>query len=245
MVITSLDNSKVAQAKKLLEKKYRVQLKKYLIEGERLVSDAISHGALVETVFVKQSVASKFNFENQIVLADNVFAKICDTVTTQGVVAVVSQVQRDLQKPTGHCLVLDGLQDPGNIGTLLRTAVACGFSDVYAVNSADLYSPKVLRSAMSAHFCINLHQSNDLQQVFDVLEQSTIVCADMQGQNAFDYNFDGKIALVLGNEGNGLSPLSRQTIKQKVSLPMQNNLESLNVAVAGSVIMYCIYAKGN
>ncbi len=241
MVITSQDNAKVVAAAKLLDKKFRKSSGRYLIEGERLVRDAIRHGANIVEIFVKESVQGQFDFENQIVVADRVFAKMCDTVTTQGVLAVVERRGDELRPPLGNCLVLDGLQDPGNVGTLIRTAAACGFTDVYAVGCVDVFSPKVLRSAMSANFCVNVWSVDSLQKVFDVLNDTLIVAADMGGENIFNAQFDGKVAVVLGNEGNGLSGFSKTNANKIVSLPMQNNFESLNVAIAGSVIMYKIY----
>lgn len=243
MVITSQDNAKVKEIIKLFDKKQRKVSGKYVIEGERLVRDAIKHNACICDVFVKQSVADRFDFDGQIAVADKIFDKISDTVTTQGVLAVVKQADTALATPHGNCLVLDGLQDPGNVGTLIRTAASCGFGDVYAVNCVDLFSPKVVRSAMSAHFCVKLHQCESISDVFDLLKDTTIVCADMGGENVFDKTFHGNVALVLGNEGNGLSEYSRQNANLTVSLPMENQFESLNVAIAGSVIMYHIYAN--
>ena len=245
MVITSHDNAKIAEIVKLSQKKYRRQSRRYVIEGARLVNDALKHGAKVVSVYVSESVASSFNFDAQSVVADRVFSKIADTVSTQGVLAVVEMDESELTAPAGNCLVLDGLQDPGNVGTLIRTAAACGFTDVYAVNSVDLYSPKVLRAAMSAHFCVKLHELDDAQTAFELLDEVEIVCADMGGSNVFDADFGGKTALVLGNEGNGLSDYARTHAKRTVALPMANGFESLNVAVAGSVIMYQIFSKGN
>ena len=239
MLITSPNNAKVVDAAKLLDKKYRKETGLYLIEGERLVRDAQKYNAEIVDIFVKESVADKFDFPNQIFVADRVFAKMCDTVTTQGVLAVVKMPQRELTLPNGNCLVLDGLQDPGNVGTLIRTAAACGFTDVYAVNTVDVYSPKVLRAAMSAHFCVNVWQVG--ANVFDMLSGMQVVAADMNGEDIFGVNFPQKVALVLGNEGNGLTDLARINAQRFVSLPMQNNFESLNVAIAGSVIMYQIY----
>ena len=245
MVITSYDNAKIAEIVKLSQKKYRNKLRRYFIEGARLVHDAIAHGANIVGMYVAESAAPNFNFDGQIVVADKVFAKISDTVNSQGVLAVVEMVEDSLHKPTGNCLVLDGLQDPGNVGTLIRTAAACGFSDIYAANCVDLYSPKVLRSAMSAHFCVKLHELDSIEQAFSLLDGVEIVCADMGGDNAFEANFAPKTALVLGNEGNGLSDYSKSHASRAVSLPMANGFESLNVAVAGSVIMYQIYSQSN
>lgn len=243
MVITSTDNAKVQEVAKLADKKYRKLHQCYVIEGERLVRDAIFHGAEVQNVFVAESVANKLNFANATIVSDRVFAKMSGTVNSQGVLAVAKIPQTELVAPQGNCLILDNLQDPGNIGTLIRSAVACGFTDVYAVNCADLYSPKVVRSAMSAHFCLNLHQTDDIVKVFDLASKNLILACDMGGRNIFHCKFDGNVALVLGNEGNGLSVYSRQKANDTICLPMANSFESLNVAVAGSVIMYQIYAN--
>ena len=243
MVITSTDNAKVQEVAKLADKKYRKLSQSYVIEGERLVRDAILHGAKVLNIFIAESAKGKLDFADAIVVSDRVFSKMSTTVNSQGVLAVAQIPQNQLTKPKGNCLILDNLQDPGNIGTLIRTAVACGFTDIYAVNCADVYSPKVVRSAMSAHFCLNLHQTDDIKQVFEVASNCTILACDMGGQNIFDCKFDGNVALVLGNEGNGLSAYSRLNAHQTISLPMANNFESLNVSVAGSVIMYQIYAN--
>ncbi|MDE7454994.1 MAG: 23S rRNA (guanosine(2251)-2'-O)-methyltransferase RlmB, partial [Clostridia bacterium] len=170
MVITSPDNAKVIEVTKLLDKKYRKKSGRYIIEGARLVADAFKYGADIVSVFVSESLQNNFNYDNQIVVCDKVFAKMSDTVTSQGVLAVVNKQQGRITSFSGNSLILDGLQDPGNVGTLLRTAVACNFTNIYAVNCVDIYSPKVLRSAMSAHFCLNLYESTNLQQVFERLD---------------------------------------------------------------------------
>lgn len=243
MVITSVDNAKIVEVAKLSDKKYRKETRRYKIEGVRLLTDALKHGAKVVSVFVKESVADTFNFDGQIVVADKVFIKISDTVNSQGVVAVVEKELNELSAPSGNALVLDGLQDPGNVGTLIRTAAACGFTDVYAVNSVDLYSPKVLRSAMSAHFCVRLHETDNIEQVFAILDGVETVAADMAGANVYTTDFCKQTALVLGNEGNGLTEYAKAHVQRTVALPMANSFESLNVAVAGSVIMYQIFSQ--
>ena len=182
-------------------------------------------------------------FRSQTVVSDKVFAKMCETVNSQGIIAVARQRSHDLSAPIGNCLVLDGLQDPGNVGTLIRTAVACGFTDIYSVNSVDVYSPKVIRSAMSAHFCINLHELDSIEQAFSLLHGVEVVSAHMGGKSVFSARFGKRVALVLGNEGNGLSDYSLAHANKTVALPMENGFESLNVAVAGSVIMYQIYSQ--
>ncbi len=243
MVITSLDNAKIAEVKRLYDKKYRRMCGRYIIEGIRLVNDAVKYGAKITSVFVKESIASNYNFDNQVIVSDKIFSKISDTVNGQGVLAVAEKFVSELKPPRSNALVLDCVQDPGNAGTLIRTAVACGFTDIYAVNSVDLYSPKVLRSAMSAHFCLNLYESGSLEETFEALRNSEIIACDLDGENVFKSSTSGKVALVLGNEGNGLSEYSKMNCHRAVTLPMAGKFESLNVAVAGSVIMYKIFSE--
>lgn len=243
MVITSTENSKVAEVVKLADKKYRKITSRYIIEGARLVADAIKNGADIVSVYVAESVACNYEYADQTVVSDKVFAKMSNTVSSQGILAVANKPTAERALNKGNCLVLDALQDPGNVGTLMRTAVACGFTDIYAVNCVDLYSPKVLRSAMSAHFCLNLHEFNNLSDVFQILDSFEIIACDMNGDSTFERRYDKKLALVLGNEGNGLSDYSKTNADAVVSLPMANDFESLNVAVAGSVIMYQIFSQ--
>ena len=245
MVITSNTNSQITLLRKLqTDKKYRLKEGKYCIEGERLVKEAVRFGKKIVAIYLAESVAEKYKFDCDcpvVVVADKVFETVAQTVSTQGVIALLQMPQTDNgSAPIGKCLVLENLQDPGNLGTLLRTAVATGFLDVYLCNSTDVYAPKVLRSAMSAHFALNFH-FNSVEDAFNtLLKTHDVVCADMGGVSVFKFSTTKPVALVLGNEGNGLSNFAKQNATSCVSLPMQNNLESLNVAVAGSVLMYLL-----
>lgn len=242
MVITSASNSKVLLVRKLQDKKYRNRFKQYCIEGVRLYQEALRFGKKPLEVFVKQSLSDKLNIDGATVVEDNVFDKMSDTVSSQGLIAVLPIEDNDTVA-SGNCLVLDSPQDPGNVGTLLRTACATGFDTVYLYRCVDVYSPKCVRSAMSAHFAINLVIVDD----FDVLKQRIsncrVVCADMDGKDVSQFQYNEPIALVLGNEGNGIGDYFNEISDDVVSLSMKNNLESLNVAVAGSILMYILGGK--
>lgn len=242
MVITSASNSKVLLVRKLQDKKYRNRFKQYCIEGVRLYQEALRFGKKPLEVFVKQSLSDKLNIDGATVVEDNIFDKMSDTVSSQGLIAVLPIEDNDTVA-SGNCLVLDSLQDPGNVGTLLRTACATGFDTVYLYRCVDVYSPKCVRSAMSAHFAINLVTLDD----FDVLKQRIsncrVVCADMDGKDVSQFQYNEPIALVLGNEGNGIGDYFNEISDDVVSLSMKNNLESLNVAVAGSILMYILGGK--
>ena len=242
MIITSASNSKVLLVRKLQDKKYRNRFKQYCIEGVRLYQEALRFGKKPLEVFVKQSLSDKLNIDGATVVEDNIFDKMSDTVSSQGLIAVLPIEDNDTVA-SGNCLVLDSLQDPGNVGTLLRTACATGFDTVYLYRCVDVYSPKCVRSAMSAHFAINLVIVDE----FDVLKQRIsncrVVCADMDGKDVSQFQYNEPIALVLGNEGNGIGDYFNEISDDVVSLSMKNNLESLNVAVAGSILMYILGGK--
>lgn len=248
MLITSATNNNIKLLNKLIgQKKYRQQYRQYVVEGEKLLNDAVRFGKQITAVYVAQSskvIVPDSLLSKVVYVADTVFSSVSDVVNGQGVLAVVNMDSVDVGiGSTGDCLVLDGLQNAGNVGTLLRTALACGFEDVLCSNCVDVYSPKVIRSAMSAHFALRLHTTASIEQAFAKLPTDCYKYAcDMNGADIATVNRKSKasIALVLGNEGNGLSAFSCEHCDSIVSLPMKNGLESLNVSVAGSIIMYLL-----
>lgn len=223
-----------------MDKKHRYRERKYLIEGEKLVREAIRFGQKIECIFCSEQspfAAEELGFPVY-TASDNVLKSLSDAVTPQGVTAVLTMPPTANAPPRGKCLVLDNIQDPGNLGAIIRTAAATGYADVYLANCADPYSPKVVRSAMSAHFAVNIYQGA-LEEIFVLVKQRCqIVCADMGGQNVFGVRVEPAHALVIGNEGNGLSVFSLRQADVTVSLPMKNNFESLNAAVSAGVLMY-------
>lgn len=245
-MITSKNNDNIRLLDKLInQKKYRRQNQMYVVEGEKLLLEAIRYGKQIVSVYVQESCLNTVPQEvSHLVVPclDSVLQSVAPTVTTQGILTVLKMDEQQLVSPRGDVLVLDGLQDPGNVGTLLRTAVAFGFLDVFCANTVDIYSPKVIRSAMSAHFALRLFSFDSIEQALSALPNNNMVLAgNMNGMPVDKFvRSTPNIALVLGNEGNGLSEYSRQHITNVVSLPMSNNLESLNVAVAGGILMYVL-----
>jgi TrmH family RNA methyltransferase len=232
----------VALKKILSDKKYRVEYGLYAVEGEKLVREAITFGAAVEKVFVKETSQDKFDFLDGLtteIVAGNIFDAIADTVTTQGIIALV-KINDQQPTLTGNALILENLQDAGNVGTLLRTALATDFRDVFLVNCADVYSPKVTRSAAGASYRLNCVTATSTEEVFAELDGYTILSADMGGTDVFKYQPSGKVAVLIGNEGNGISHFARNNSTTIVAIPMKNQLESLNAAVSGSIIMYAL-----
>lgn len=151
--------------------------------------------------------------------------------------------KKELSSPEGKCLLLDGLQDPANVGAVLRTAAASGYDDVYLCGCADPFSAKSLRAGMSAQYVLNIFEG-EREKILDLLSCCQLVCADMSGENVFTADIAEKHALVLGSEGGGVSSAARMRCEKTVSIPMKNNMESLNVAVSAGILMY-LMGKNN
>ncbi|MCQ2551005.1 MAG: RNA methyltransferase [Clostridia bacterium] len=243
--IESLDNRIIKQCIKLQTKKYRDQEGRYLLEGPNLVEEAIKNGAKVEAILVKED----FNFDYQIpdidiyFLGDRLFSKISLTDTPQGIMAIVKKQEPELDsflKEGGNVLVLDKLQDPGNVGTMIRTADAAGYYGVILVKgSIDVYSPKVVRSAAGSLFRVPIMYVDDYEKLEEILETKTIVATGFNTDTYYyDVDLTKDIALVIGNEGNGVDERLMEKADQVVKIPMAGNIESLNAAVAAGILMY-------
>lgn len=237
-MITSQDNNLIKKITKLASKKYRDEYNSFVIEGFRSVKDSLSL-LDVEKIVLSESAELKYGaeFDNYEVVSDKIFTKICNTENAQGVIAVVSKTINN-NIDSDYCLFLDRVRDPGNMGTILRTAVACGFNTVYCNDCVDVYNPKVVRSSMSAIAKLDIFSVNE--DILDTLKTKgfAIVCAHMNGDDVFKSSVGfQKICLVAGNEANGVSDLVINKADKIVSLPMEN-IESLNVSVATAVIMY-------
>lgn len=243
-VIKSADNRTVKHISKLKDKKYRDEFSEFFAEGYKNVLDTVAaRPELVKSVVLSESAYSecgeKFGDFNTVVIADNVFDKITDTKTCQGVLCVMEK-PKSVTPKADCCILLDRVRDPGNVGTILRTAVACGY-DVVLNNCADVYSPKVIRSAMSAAVKCNI--GVDIS-VYDIKKLGySLIVADMHGDNVFKAENSGKYCIVVGNEAEGVSADIKTKADKLLALP-QSNMESLNAAVAAAVMMFVLkYGK--
>ena len=170
---------------------------------------------------------------------------LADTVTPQGVLCVAELRKSELVVPKGNFLVLDSLQDPGNIGTLIRTSVACNFDCVFAVNCVHITNSKLIRSSVGAVFNQKIYEMSKEDFIeFASLNNLPLAKCDMNGENIFTTKFDKNLGIVVGNEGQGVSEEISKLCKLSLSIPMRGNIESLNAGVSGSIIMYQI-AKEN
>lgn len=245
--ITSLKNPKVTAWKALKDRKGRRESGCFLVEGRKMVEEALLSAFPVEALLL----ADNFPAESMPILAakpslpvyllpEHVLAAVCDTKTPQGIAAVVRMQQ---QTALGrHIVVLDGVQDPGNVGTIIRTADAAGLSGVLmSAQCADVFSPKVLRATMGSIFRMGIAVAEDLPGQLMALRQEgySVISSQLDGEPFYERQAVGeKFALVIGNEGNGVSEAVSQTATHRVRLPMRGGAESLNAAIAAAIMMY-------
>ena len=247
MVITSISNEKARLIRALSDAKSRRELGLYLVEGANSVGD-IPPSALVRYLYVKESkqadyesILSRFTAE-RVVLSDDLFDRVSATVTPAGIAAVVEiPASADISALKGDKLiVLDHVSDAGNVGAILRTAVAAGYREAVLIGSADPYSPKAVRSSMSAIFKIDLCFSDIPAFLSSKNMQSyDIMVLDMMGESIFTHVPRGKYALVVGNEAHGVSAEIKSAAGRRLSIPMVS-MESLNAAVSAGVAMYLL-----
>ncbi len=241
--ITSLQNPRVKAWRGLKDRKGRRETGCFLVEGRKSVSEALGSGFTVDAVLLTAGQEG-FPVPGGIpvcLLPEHVMAAVCDTKTPQGAAAVVRMRETPL---TGNRLaVLDGVQDPGNVGTILRTADAAGLDGVLlSADCADPWSPKVLRATMGSVFHLPFRVVEDLPEVLTRLrsERKIPVLSTQLDGTPFDEWRPGPdgFALVIGSEGNGVSPAVRALADQRLCLPMRGRAESLNAAVAAGIMMY-------
>ncbi len=224
------------QIKNLKDKKFRKQNRIFFVEGEKFCADILHYGA--EILFTITTNKALKGYPNLCVVSEQVLAALSTTKTNQNILCVCKIKDFEIGS-VGNSLILDTVQDPGNVGTLIRSAMAFGFEDVYLVNCADAYSEKVIRSSAGTALFARLHIVN----FADVAENKAKIAknfavADMFGSPINQIRFEkNKIAVIIGNEGNGVSEEFRSLANLKISIPMSGKVESLNAGVAGSIIM--------
>ena len=258
--ITSLDNLKIKHVKKLLaDKKYRSVASEYVAEGVRWIKDALDFDAAVFSgIFVAESKIEVFKSIIDLAflrgvavftVQDSVFVKMSDTEHSQGLLAVlkipfVQKSDGEFCSMGARVLYVDGVRDPGNLGTMIRTAIAFDFCDIILANCVDVYSPKVVRASMSAVLKAHLHMIQDNfyeDRCLSALKNSGyhFFVTDLGGQNVLTSpkNFD-KLALVIGSEATGVSDKLKMQADTTLTIPLQNQIESLNAATAAGILMY-------
>ncbi len=241
-IITSKANSVVKNAKKLHQKKYRKS--SYLIEGWHLFEEAVQAGVTIEKIFALESYRDQLAaFPQTVWVSEDILLDLADSQTPQGIVAVVQKEEvGQVDFSQGKFLFLEDVQDPGNVGTIIRTADAAGYTGVIVSDkSADIYSLKTLRSMQGSHFHLPIYRMSSQALLEEAKKAAIPVLATTLSKDSVDYrellpieNF----VLVMGNEGQGISPLMAESADQLVHISMKGQAESLNVAVAAGILIF-------
>lgn len=246
MYIDSTANKIVKNTRKLFERSGRKALQQFIIEGRRLVADAIAAGAEVDYVLVEEGVDFTADGVEIHTLSSKAFSSLKTTVNSQGILAVVKMVEdRALSVKDGErCfyIYLDGVSDPGNMGTIIRTADACGADGVIlSKNCVDVYNPKVVRSTMSAIFNVPIYFDDEGRGLVTALKDSgvSVISGSLEGDKSlYDIDFKSRCAIVIGNEANGITDEITSMSDKLIKIPIIGKAESLNAAVACAVISY-------
>lgn len=250
--IESVQNSRVKEWTKLHTKKGREKTGSFLVEGEHLVEEAIRCGADIEAVLFAENYPIPPTIQRYIqaspsscfIVSDAVVKKLAETEAPQGVLAVIENrpVKLDqLLVDQGLILLLDGIQDPGNLGTMIRTADAAGVDGIIlGKGTVDLYNAKVIRSTMGSLFHLPIVQG-DLLLSMEQMQQHgyTFLAASLDGAVSYDQHvYDGSIGIVIGNEANGVSSSVLEQCQTKVKIPIYGQAESLNAGIAAGILLY-------
>lgn len=253
MLITSRENKIFKNTKLLKTAKGRNEKGMFIIEGLRSVHDAIDKGVTMEYLLLKEGTGIDFTVECPVYsFAPKLFNELSETVTPQGIIAVCrmeNSTLSDILSMRKNCVIMcEKLQDPGNTGTVIRTAHAadCG-GVVLTKGSCDLYNPKIVRATMSGMFSVPVVQNQESGDVIEYFRANgyKIVAGALTDSSVDFYCADlsGKVLIIIGNEGNGVCEETLALCDSVVKIPMRSDAESLNAAVAGSIMMYEHYRQ--
>lgn len=252
-IISSKENELIKHIKKLKEKKERDISNEYMIEGIKLVQEAIQENAIIKQIIIcddcekKDNISKNLMYEiakyNCIYVTKNIFKYISEVQEPQGILAVIEKnnSNKDIDYTQDIIVALDDVQDPGNLGTILRTVDSIGITQILvSKGTADSYNPKVVRSTMGAIFRIKIIECDDLENTLKEIRKHKfkIVVTSLQTENSiYEINYNKKI-IVIGNEANGVNKNIQQMADEKVKIPMLGKTESLNASVATGIVLY-------
>ena len=228
-----------------LKKQKRESSSLLFLDNFKIIKDAISAGLKPHCILVSDESLNIWNSETVYKVDRQTIEQLADSKTPQGVVCLIDYIQHIIEKPKTNFLVVDSLQDPGNVGTLIRTATACGFEYVFLLDSVKVSNSKLVRSSVGTIFQSKVYSMT--KDEFCKLANEwnlNLIMADMDGENIFKSSFDGIVGVVVGNEGQGVCDQIANLCYKTVKIPMVEGVESLNASISGAIIMYEI-AKNN
>lgn len=250
--IQSKDNKTIKHIISLQQRKYRQKFGEYMVEGIRAVTD-IGKKDCLRSILIRESKRSEleplvekgFTVSSVYVVQDPIFDKIEHSVNGQGILGIAKKNINDLHSlivEDGLYVALDGVQDPGNLGTIIRTAVAAGAKGIFLLKgTVDPYNEKCVRSTMSALCNIPIFEDVTLSEFYDFIKDNTIKTYVTSLENAKPYHtisYAKRTMIILGNEGNGVSREIIEMCDQAITIPMYGDIESLNVSIAAALCMY-------
>ncbi len=262
-VITSENNERVKNLKKLYRKKQRKEQGKFILEGYRVIDEALKARAEVDLVYLTSDFATtpegkdiinRIKPEKVVLLDIRILNKIADTTSPQGIIAVANEpgyIIDDLFVDANLILVLDRLQDPGNMGTIIRTAVAAGVNGIITLKGCvDIYNLKVLRATMGAVFSIPIITDIEFKEFKRVIREKAadflLVSTDTSAKGYYtEYEYEKPVLLVVGNEANGIREELLKMSNMVIKIPIYGQIESLNAAIATGIIVYKVLEKKN
>ena len=249
-MITSNQNSKIKLVRALLGRaKERREAGMFVVEGVRLVEEAVKGDWRLETVLFDESLTERGKSQVESLkskgvdveeISADLMKSISETETPQGILAVLQFSNPLISTPLDFVLIPDQIRDPGNLGTLLRSAAATGVQAVLSPpETTDAFAPKVLRAGMGAHFRVPIREMGweEIHQVCK-LAGLQVLLADMDGKSCWEIDLSKPLAIIIGGEAEGASEQARKIANQQISIPMAGNVESLNAGAAGSVLMF-------
>ena len=247
-MITSAQNSKIKLIRALLGRaKERREANAFVVEGVRLVEEAVISNWELRFVLYDESLSDRGRsqieslnlrgIETEMV-SESLMKSLSETDTPQGILAVLEFTNLPIPRSPTFLLIPDQIRDPGNLGTLLRSAAAAGVQAVLIPpETTDAFAPKVVRSGMGAHFRLPI-RSMTWNELRGQTKELQIYLADMDGKSCWETDLRQPLSLVIGGEAEGASEEARRLANQKISIPMSRDIESLNAGVAGSVLMF-------
>ncbi len=257
-IITSKDNPNIKLYQKLSSsKKARKENNMFCLEGYRLISDAVKENLELYCVFLTKKASEKYSkalnlqndetFNKIVYISDEIALKLSDTKTPQGVFAICKKLDKinytDKILSSGKFIVLHNVQDPGNIGTIIRTADAVGVNGIILTgDNCDIYNPKLIRSTMGSIFRVKLYIENDFEKIIEIFNKNNVnsyaAVIDKNAISLTECNFTDNCVVVVGNEGNGLPKEISDLCTYKLTIKMQGNIDSLNAAMATGIILW-------
>ena len=252
-IISSKDNEFIKHIKKLKDKKYRDINKEYVVEGIKLIKEAIEEKAEIKQIFICDNCQNSDIIPKELMyeiakyecvyVTDKIFASITQVTNPQGIMAIIEKGDTDAQIDYAQDIIvaLDDVQDPGNLGTILRTVDSIGLNQIIvSKGTADAFNSKVVRSTMGAIFRVKIIEVENLPQAIKEMRRHhfKLMVTSLQTENSiYDIQFNKKI-IVIGNESNGVSKEIQEMADEKAKIPMLGKTESLNASVAAGVVMY-------